>query len=195
MVVRHHVKVADPAPFSGQREGLQRFKLQLGLVLALSERFADDQHRLQYCFRPLQGKAFQTMASFLGPNGRISLATTDAFLRGLARVFGDSDEVAAADRDLHRLRQGNRDFSRYYADFVRLVTIAQCDEGTQRRALGRGLSAELRSSLRCQDVPADEPLTAFADRIKRLDDSIRRDKVFSVPPPRPAAVLRRPSCT
>ena len=59
-------------------------------------------------------------------------------------------------------------------------------------ALGRGLSAELWSSLRCHDVPADEPLTAFADRTKRLDDSIRRDKVSSASPPRPAP---RPSPT
>ena len=91
--------------------------------------------------------------------------------------------------------QGNRDFSRYYADFVRLVTVLQCDEGTQQRALERGLSAELQSSLRYQDVPASETLTAYADRIKRLDGSIRRDKVFSAPPCAAAVPATRPPPT
>ena len=91
--------------------------------------------------------------------------------------------------------QGNRDFSRYYADFVRLVTVLQCDEGTQQRALERGLSAELQSSLRYQDVPASETLTAYADRIKRLDGSIRRDKVFSAPPCAAAVPTTRPPPT
>ena len=48
------------------------------------------------------------------------LAATDDFLRELTRIFGDSDELATAARDLERLRQGNWEFSRY---FVRLVAI------------------------------------------------------------------------
>ena len=60
---QHVVRVADPSPFSGNCDDLQRFKLQLGLVLARPERFIDDQHRSQYCFQLLQGEAFQTMAT------------------------------------------------------------------------------------------------------------------------------------
>lgn len=70
------------------------------------------------------------MAPSLSPNGRISLSSPDEFLRELTRIFGDPDEAATAGRDLDRLRQGNQDFSRNYTDFIRLVTILQCDEGT-----------------------------------------------------------------
>ena len=171
-------RVADPAPFSGNRADLQRFKFALGLSLASSERFSDDQHRLRYCFQLLQGEAFQVMMPFLAANGRISLDSSEAFLKELTRIFGDSNEVITASRELERLRQGNRDFSRYYADFVRLVATIGCDEVHQRYALERGLSPDLADRLCCQAVPPSESFADFVDRIKCLDDGVRRTRAL-----------------
>lgn len=49
-------KIAGPEAYGSSREGLRRFKYQLRLVLADEERFANEQHRLRYCFELLKGK-------------------------------------------------------------------------------------------------------------------------------------------
>ena len=86
-------------------------------MLADRHCFADEQHRLRYCFQLLKGEALAVMEPFLG---HVAFDSAEAFLKELTKVFGDSNEKVTAAHELGRLRQGNRDFSRYYADFTRL---------------------------------------------------------------------------
>ena len=134
------------------------------------------QHKLRYCFSLLKGDSYATMEPFLCPTG-IDLATTAAFFAEITRIFGDSDEENTAARELEKLKQANRDFSRYYADFVRLATmIPDMSNKSKKRALKKGHSAELLDSLQYQDAPADETLSGFVDRLKQMDERIRRRK-------------------
>ena len=114
------------------------------------------------------------MEPFLGPLGHIRFDSATAFLAELTRVFGDSDEEATAARELAHLRQGNREFTRYYADFIRLTTILEYNNKARRHALERGLSSEMLDGLRYQITPPDESFNDFINRLKGLDDSIRR---------------------
>ena len=65
------------------------------------------------------------MEPFLGPLGYIKFD----FLQELTRIFGDSNEEVTAARKLEGLRQGNREFTRYYADFTRPVTTLEHNDG------------------------------------------------------------------
>ena len=173
------IKIAEPAPYSGCRDGLKQFKNKLTLMLADQHRFADEQHRLRYCFQLLQGEALAIMEPFLRDDSHIAFETVKDFLKELTRVFGDSNEKATAARELERLRQGNRDFSRYYADFTRLVNVLGYNGEARRDALERSLSQELLDALRYEPEPDGESLPQFEPHVKRLDDRLRRCKVLS----------------
>ena len=86
------------------------------------------------------------MEPLISPDG-VNLADTAAFLAEITRIFGDSDEPGSASRKLEKLKQGSRDFFRYYADFGRLATILGIDDSAKRYALERGLSQEVIASL------------------------------------------------
>lgn len=179
------IEVRTPEEFTGSQSDLKRFENQLSLVLADEARFPDEQHKLCYCFSLLKGDAYATMEPFLGPMG-IDLANTAAFLAEITHIFSDSDEEKTAARELEKLKQGNRDFSRYYADFVRLSTmIPDMGEKAEKRALERGLSSELLD-LQYQDAPVDETPAGLVDRLKRMDERIRRRKGQTKP--------ERPDC-
>ena len=119
------VENCGPGPVQREPGRPPRFKNQLGLSLAAGERFADEQHRLRYCFQLLKGETLTTVEPFLGPLGYIKFC----FLQELTRIFGDSNEEATAARKLEGLRQGNWEFTRYYADFTRPVTTLEHNDG------------------------------------------------------------------
>ena len=110
-------EVKDPEPFTGIQTDLKRFNNQLAHVLADVERFTDIQHQLRYCFSLLKGDAYTIMEFYVSPSG-VAFPNIEAFLKEITRIFGDSDEKATAARELEKLKQGSREFARYYADFA-----------------------------------------------------------------------------
>jgi hypothetical protein len=179
-------EVGDPDKYDGSRAELKKFKNQLALVLADGDRFTNEQHRLRYAFSLLKGEAYTVLEPFVTAEG-VNFADTAAFLEELTRVFGDTDEKATAARELEKLKQGNRDFSRYHADFIRLVTILGYDDTAKRHALERGLSQEILDGLTFMDAPDNESFNAFTDRLKRLDERIRRRRGLQAKPQTPAS--------
>ena len=139
------------------------------------------------------------METLVSPDG-VNLADTAAFLAKITRIFGDSDEQGSASRELEKLKQGSRDFSRYYADFARLAAILGIDDRAKRYALERGLSQEVIASLCHQDPPGDETFDAYVDHLKRMDERIRRLKALSsssssAKPQNPRPAPRTPAST
>ena len=110
-------EVKDPEPFTGIQTDLKRFKNQLALFLADVGRFTDIQHQLRDCYSILNGDAYTIMEPYVSQS-RVAFPDIKAFLKDISRIFGDSDEKATAARDLEKLKQGSRDFARYYADFA-----------------------------------------------------------------------------
>ena len=87
------------------------------------------------------------------------------------RLLHGNTHTAA--RELKKLKHGNRDISpgRYYAGFVRLVTmIPDMSDKSRNRALEKGLLDSL------QHIPTDGTLAGFVDRLERMDGQIRRRK-------------------
>ena len=97
------------------------------------------------------------MVPFVCPEG-VTLDNTQSFIAEITRIFGDSDQTATASRELGRLRQGSRDFTRYYADFARLTAILNLSEKTKVQTLKRGISNEIRNATAYQGIPDNETL-------------------------------------
>ena len=57
------------------------------------------------------------MEPYVSPSG-VASPDTEAFLKEITNIFGDSDEKATTTRELEKLKLGSRDFATYYADFA-----------------------------------------------------------------------------
>jgi len=168
--------IPDPDTFDGTREKLRPFITKLRLKIAgNTNKFPDIQHQLRYAFSFLRGPAYDTMEPHLFEN-RINFSSLEEFTETLRIVFGDPDEVKTAVRKLEALRQNNREFSQYYAEFQRLITILQYDDQAKYHALERGLNREIKDALVHQDSPSEETFAQFVARLNRLDNRIRARK-------------------
>ena len=112
------------------------------------------------------------MEPYVSPSG-VSFPDIEAFLNEITRIFGDSDEKATASRELEKLKQGSRDFARYYADFARLTAILNLTEESKIQSLERGISSEIRNAMAYQDTPDNESLESYVGCLKRMDERLR----------------------
>jgi hypothetical protein len=168
--------IPDPDTFDGTRDHLRPFITKLSLKIAgNTTRFPDLQHQLRYAFSFLRGPAYNTMEPHLR-NNEVNFTSLNEFFEVLRIAFGDPDEVKTAVRKLEALRQNNREFSQYYAEFQRLITILQYDDQAKCHALERGLNREIKDALVHQDNPPNETFTQFVARLNRLDNRIRARK-------------------
>jgi len=175
-------RIADPEKFDGSREKLNVFKDQLILKTSGNEaRFPDTQHKLRYAYQFLTGKAQRTMRIHLrrtevDGNERYDVVfnTFAAFLAALDRHFGDPDEQHTASLQLDKLRQANREFGAYYADFMELMDVLDnMDDTSRRHALKRGLNLEMRNALAIYPAPKYEGFDAYVERLNELDCWLR----------------------
>ena len=175
-------KIADPDKYDGTREKLKTFKSQLLLKTSGNpRRFPNVQHKLRYAFQFLTGKAERTMRIHLrrmvGEDGEESYEvlfdTFAAFLAALDRHFGDPDEQHTAAIALDKLRQTNREFGAYYADFQELMDILGYEDPARRHALERGLNEETLDALAVNPAPENEPFERFVERLNALDCRLR----------------------
>jgi hypothetical protein len=147
-------KIPDPPKYSGDRAGLRPFLTHLLLKLSSdNDLFPDEQKKLAYTIGRLEGSAFNHLLPYVHATG-VNLENTEALVEVLETAFGDPDRVGSAERALENLRQGNRDFATYYAEFSRLIADVNWNSGPAiRHALRRGLSLELRQELVHHDLP------------------------------------------
>ena len=111
-----------------------------------AEQFPSDQYRLTYIYGRLEGNAFAQVQPHITATG-ITLVNIPALLDILQTAFGDPDPQGTATRELRKLRQANKQFSIYVADFMRLLAIVLWDERAKLDHLRAGLSLELQQGL------------------------------------------------
>ena len=137
----------DPPKFSGKREDLEAFKNMVNIKLTgNAEQFPSDQYRLAHVYGRLEGNALAQVQLHITATG-ITLANVPALLNVLQTAFGDPDPQGTATRELRKLRQTNKKFSTYVADFIRLSAIVPWDERAKLDHLRVGLSHELQQGL------------------------------------------------
>ena len=144
----------DPEKFSGEDRGKLRSFLAL-LRLRLIDRpgeFPDEQSKLRYAFSWLEGPALEQMRHHIRDD-TINLTNFAAFTQALEEAYDDPNRAATAERALANLKQGNREFVVYFAEFQRLMADLNWNDSAKKAALHRGLNPELKSILIHNDIP------------------------------------------
>lgn len=187
-------KLPDPEPYDGKRSELQSFIASLRLKLIHNrDRFPTASERLTYAFSRLSGSARNQILPYVTATG-VNFADEEALITHLELAFGDPDRKGTAQRQIQVLRQKNREFSAYFAEFNRYVQDTGYNDEAKKSALMVGLSEELRSLL-IHSNTEDMTLQELASHCQKLDNRHRanlaaspqysrpRNTVFATPSP------------
>jgi hypothetical protein len=169
-------KFPDSPHFSGSdRTQMRGWIAQLRMVIRHTpSRFPDEQAKMRYAFNRLSGLALKQVLPHVGDNGEIRLEGLPAFIQLLEAAFGNPDRVATAERAMKEIKQRNRQFSLYYAEFQVIAADLDWNPSALRNALRSGLSEEMKDSFIHTDMPDDLP--AFVTLCQKRDNQIRQRK-------------------
>jgi hypothetical protein len=169
-------KFPDSPDFSGSdRTQLRGWIAQLRMVIRHTpSRFPDEQAKMRYAFNRLSGLALKQILPHVRDNGDIGLEGLPAFIQLLEAAFGDPDRVATAERAMKEIKQKNREFSLYYAEFQVIAADLDWNPSALRNALRSGLSEEMKDSFIHTDMPDELP--AFVTLCQKRDNQIRQRK-------------------
>jgi hypothetical protein len=176
----------DPKPFTGEdRNKLRSFITMLHLrLIDRPGEFPNEQSKLRYAFSRLDGPTLEQMLHLV-ENDHVNLETFGDFVTTLEESYGDPDHINTAERAIAKLRQGNRDFITYYAEFRRLASDLDWNNAAKRAAFHRGLCDEVKDILSTQDVPED--WNQYVALVKWRDQQFHARKAESA---RPTAVTK-----
>jgi len=169
-------KFPDSLDFSGSDwTQLRGWIAQLRMIiLHKPNSFPDEQSKMTYAFNRLSGLAVRQILQHLRKDGEIDLGDLTAILQLLEAAFGDPDRVATAERNIREIKQKNREFSQYYAEFQVIAADLDCNPSALRNALSSGLTIEMKDSFIHTDMP--EELPAFVTLCQKWDNQIRHRK-------------------
>lgn len=163
-------RMSDPALFDGTREKLRPFLTTLHLKLCEPGSFPNEQAKLRYTVGRLEGAALDQVTQYMRTD-TIDLPDIGSLVATLEAAFGDPDRIGTAERKIRQLRQLNKDFSAYYAEFQRYAADVTWNDAARMSALRDGLNNELKDALIYAPAPADFP--GFVSLLQRMDTSIR----------------------
>jgi hypothetical protein len=167
-------KGSEIARFSGEnRQELRGWKVQLALKIAGKPKTYDtEQKKLRYAVGRLEKVALAQIMPYCDEvSGEVKLDSLKVLVDMLELAFGDQDKAATAKRELLKLKQRDREFSQYYAEFQRYVADVKWNAEAQMDALRNGLSNELKDSLQHADLP--DNIVDFVKMCSKRDSQIR----------------------
>jgi len=164
-------KIPDPPMFNGDRSKIRPFIAQLRLKLFSDpSRYPDARLRIAYTINRLEGRAMDQILPHVTASGT-AFSDVEDVLKVLLLAFDDPDRAATARHKLQNLRQGNSEFSVYFAQFQVLVSELNWGPQASRDALRNGLSIEILEKL--VGIQEPEEMTEFVSLCQRLDSQIR----------------------
>ena len=173
-------RVSDPEYFDGKRAQVRNFIGQVRLVLnAQPSRYATERHKVMFAASFLRSTAFSWFQPFLESSTSPALLDNfDMFAHAVQSTFGDPDQTATAERQLHSLRQ-TTSVASYATDFRRLALDTQWNDSALTAQFYRGLKDLIKDEIAKMERP-----TSLEDLIEisiRLDNRIqdRRLEKFS----------------
>jgi hypothetical protein len=140
-------------------------------MLVNADRFQTSQSRLAYLASRLEGPAYAQVLPYI-KDGVVNLLDFQDGLQILDRAFGDPNRINNARKELLALRQANREFGQFFAEFHRLALEAQMSEDSLQVILESSLSRELRDQLISVQAPSTN-YHAFANFCQDLDNRRR----------------------
>ena len=118
-------KIRDPEVFTGKREEYNSFRSKMITKLnGDAHLFDDEQHKLQYIVSFLKDHAYKIVKPYV-KDDKVDLETVAEIWEVLDAAYDDPDRKGTAERELRKLRQANREFSAYLADFQHIMSELQ----------------------------------------------------------------------
>ncbi|KAH8149322.1 uncharacterized protein LAJ45_06862 [Morchella importuna] len=139
-------------------------------LLGNADRFPTLQSKLSYAFSRLEGVAANQFLQYVGEEG-IALPSMLRFYEILDTAFGDPDRMRTARRNLRNIRQRNRTFADYFAEFQRYAAESGMDEVSRIEALMEGINAELDESMIHHETPTTKASQSEALSAQRSSTS------------------------
>lgn len=157
--------------FDGTRESYPAFKSLLKMKhLSERHRFPTEASFIAYVVSKLGPKAYKQVAPWV-KDGRISFIGVDEMFRTLDQAYEDPQRQENAIRELQTLRQKNRPFVEFMADFRRLQSEVDFNESSLMATLKTSISRELLTALIY--VPTPKTLDELIDTLSNLDSKMR----------------------
>lgn len=172
-------RLPDPDKFEGDRKDLRRFISQIhGKMKANRDRFPTPQSRMTYVTNRLKGAPYDQVLPYIR-EGTCQLKDYDQILDILDRAFGDPNRVNNARNELFRLRQTNREFGAFFAEFQRLALEGEMSEDALPTLLEQAINRELRGMLMHNEPPSRE-YHQFANFLQDLENRRRHYETVHV---------------
>jgi hypothetical protein len=173
-------KFPDSLDFSGfDRTQLTGWMAQPRMVIRHKPTsFPDEQLKMRYAFNHFRGVALGQISPHVWEDGTLGLEDITAFIPLLKVAFGDSDRVATAEHNMPEVKQKNREFSEYDAEFKVIAADLDWNPSALRNALRMGISEEMTDSFTYSKMP--EELPAFVTVCQKWDNQIRQRHVEAV---------------
>lgn len=164
-------RLPDPSKFEGDRKDLRRFVSQIKEKLTVNyDRFPTPQARMAYVNGRLgPGPYAQILPHIV--DGSCQLEDYNEILERLGRAYGDPNRVHNARKELFRLRQTNKDFATFFAEFARLALEGEMNEDALPPLLEEAVSREIRGMMMHHDPPA-RTYHAFAGYLQDLENRL-----------------------
>ena len=150
------------------------------------DRFPNAQSRLAYLTSRLEGPAYSQILPYI-KDGKIKLTDYPDALAILNRAFGDPNRTNNARKELFALRQTNKEFGQFFAEFHRLALEADMHEDALPTLLEAAISRELRDQLISVEAPTDD-YHRLAKFLQNLDNRRRYYQNLT-----PSSAIRTPA--
>lgn len=161
----------DVPEFSGVKKDYAEFKAQLQIKLVTdSAEYQDEQTACAYIISKLKGPAFHQVYPRI-KDGRYTGQTAVELIKLLDLIYEDPHRQETATREIMALRQKNRPFSDFMADFRRLEGDGDFNETALKATLTGAISDELRAATIHHDTSGS--FESFVELLSNLDGKMR----------------------
>ncbi|EKV16468.1 hypothetical protein PDIG_20610 [Penicillium digitatum PHI26] len=151
-------RLPDPDKFEGDRKDLRRFSSQIKEKLNINrDRFPTPQSRMTYVTNRLKGIPYAQILPYIR-DGICQLNDFTDILDILERAFGDPNRARNARNELYRLRQGNKEFSLFFAEFQRLAMEGEMHNEALPTMLEQAINREMKGMLLHHEPPKGDYL-------------------------------------
>jgi hypothetical protein len=134
--------------------------------------FRTETAKMSYVGSYLREKAGKWFEAFVHENtGKIRFRTSSKLFNALKKGFSDPDEMATANREIRRLKQGTGSVSSYYATFSNYAAILDLQGHMLRYQFDEGLSDNLRRQL-STDLNVPKVFEDYVQHVIELDNKM-----------------------
>ncbi len=141
-------------------------------MISNADQYPTSHEKLVYVMNRLEGTAMDQLMPYITVDEekgtRIDLESYEDLIRILEGAFGDPNRKVTDQKTLMTLRQRDRPFYEYWAEFQRYASETRYNTKAKISFLTSGLSVELQSQIIHHDIP--EGLNKYLTLLQTLDD-------------------------